>query len=375
MFPNVFFLLLLSLFNVKFSNQTTIESKCNDKYEPARYDLVANDGDLLLTADFQMESTNAFEPILSVELRPYTNSSSSSTIFFQIEDGLIRSTYVFECKHSAHNESTCSSGFFGHTEESNCIINQGTCKWLLKVGTNALITSEKKHEISLIDLIVLPKVAEIVLTNSIDYNIVKDVTGLPIYHWSYARYCEYNKKIYNLDGNMMTLKKENGSFELFIYRLLKSDLENPRHLTLINSKNSSISIFCDDVSNDILVWTKTGFHENSVLDKYILRQQIDRLRCGISLSLEMEGENSSFSFNDAPLKIIHKVNGYDNIIQEVKFESDFFDVHSPEIETTSTASVDQHDVDDENQEHDKVNPLIGIALTIITLVKSYFDLW
>uniref|UniRef100_T1K5A8 Uncharacterized protein n=1 Tax=Tetranychus urticae TaxID=32264 RepID=T1K5A8_TETUR len=374
MFPKVFLLLLLSLFNVKFSNQTIIESKCNDKYEPTRYDLITYGGDLGLTAVFQMGSTDAFEPILSVELRQYADESEN-TVYFKIEDELIDSFYMLKCDHYADNKSTCSSGFLGDEEESNCIINQGTCKWLIKVGTNALLQSEKSPEISLIDMIALPNVAKITITNLFSRDIVKDVTGLPIYQWSYARYCEYNKKIYDIDGNMITLKKENGTFELFIYRLTKNELENPRQLTLINSKNSSITIFCDDERRDIIALTKTGSKEASVLDKYIFRKYIDRLRCGISLSLEMESEHSSFSFNDVPLKLIYKHKGSDNIIQQVKFESDFIDVYSPEIETTSTGSVDEHDVVDENQETDKVNPLIGVALTIITLVKSYFDLW
>uniref|UniRef100_T1K5B1 Uncharacterized protein n=1 Tax=Tetranychus urticae TaxID=32264 RepID=T1K5B1_TETUR len=372
MFPKVFLLLLLSLFNVEFSSQTIIERKCNDKYEPTRYDLITYGGDLGLTAVFQMESTNAFEPILSVEMRQYTNESSDY-ITFEIEDESIYSTYVFKYQHYANIKPTCSSGFMRYEEESNCIINQDTCKCLIKVNT--LIESEKNPEISLIDMIAQPKVTKITISNALSRDIVKDATGLPIYQWSYARYCEYNKKIYDIDGNMITLKKENGSFELFIYRLFKSELENPRQLTLINSKNSSISIFCDDDKNDIIALTKTGSKEESVLDKYIFRKYIDRLRCGISLSLEMESEHSSFSFNDVPLKLIYKHKGSDNIIQEVIFESDFIDAHSPEIETTSTASVDEHDVVNENQEHDKVNPLIGVALTIITLVKSYFDLW
>uniref|UniRef100_T1K5A7 Uncharacterized protein n=1 Tax=Tetranychus urticae TaxID=32264 RepID=T1K5A7_TETUR len=364
MFPKVFLLLLLSLCNVKFSSQTIIERKCNDKYEPTRYEGFADDGELVLAAVFQMESTDAFDPILSVELRPYTNRSSWSAIYFEFEDKFTRSSYIFDYKH-AHNKSSCSSGFFVAKEKSNCIINQGTCKWLIK--------SDKDTDQSLIDMIALTDVAKITITNALSLKIVKDVTGLPIYHWSYARYCEYNKKIYDIDGNMITLKKENGSFELFIYLHTESELENPRQLTLINSKNSSITIFCDDERRDIIALTKTGSKEESVMDKYIFRKYMDRLRCGISLSLEMESKHSSFSFNDVPLKLIYKYKGSDNIIQQVKFESDFID--SPEIETTSTASVDKHDVVDENQEHDKVNPLIGVALTIITVIKSYFDLW
>uniref|UniRef100_T1KC88 Uncharacterized protein n=1 Tax=Tetranychus urticae TaxID=32264 RepID=T1KC88_TETUR len=351
MFPKVFLLLLLSLFGVKFSSQTIIESSCNDKYEPTKYRLFDGNGNIKLTAVFQMESTNAFEPILSLELfgdKPYSYDRYFRNDF---SFGFSGKRYRFNCIKYPFEEATCNSGFTDRKGTSNCVINKDTnaCKWLLKVGMDLLMENEKGIETSAITIITNPLEVEITLSNShLDETVAANkLTPLPIHHWSYARYCEYNKKIYDIDGDMITLKKDNSSFELFIYRLTKYDYKKPRHVTLINAKNSSISISCDDDRNDIIVSTKTGSKEVSVLDKYIFRKHIDGLRCGISLSIEMESEHSSFSFNDTPLKLIYKANDYDIIIQEVKFESDSIAVDEPRIETTSISSVDQQDSTDE----------------------------
>lgn len=131
--------------------------------------------------------------------------------------------------------------------------------------------NEKGIETSAITIIINPLEVEITLSNlHLDKTVAANkLTPLPIYHWSYARYCEYNNKIYDIDGDMITLKKDNTSFELFIYRYTRYEVKKPRHVTLINSKNSPISISCDDDRNDIIVSTKTGSKEGSVLDKYI----------------------------------------------------------------------------------------------------------
>uniref|UniRef100_T1K0E2 Uncharacterized protein n=1 Tax=Tetranychus urticae TaxID=32264 RepID=T1K0E2_TETUR len=332
-------------------------SKCEDVHEPSEYKLFDRDGNTELTAVFAMGWANAFEPSLSLEL---------------IDNRPIRLVW-----------------------------------WMLKLEQG----KETQTGSLAIGNINKPSEVEITLSN-LDRDKTVAVNDLPIYRWSYARYC--NKTIYDVGSNMITLKKENDSFEFFIYRLSKYEDKKPRHVTLINSKNSSISISCDYDRNDVIVSTKMGSKEDPVLNNYIFRKHIDGLRCGIFLAIKLRSEYSSFSFDDTPLKLIYKADDSDNIMtQLVKFDSDPITVDKFKIETSSTASVDQHesddppkieitstlsvdqndvsdqprvanttpasvnqhDVDDENQDHDRVNPLIGIFLTAITVFRSYLDLW
>uniref|UniRef100_T1KC90 Uncharacterized protein n=1 Tax=Tetranychus urticae TaxID=32264 RepID=T1KC90_TETUR len=298
-----------------------------------------------LTAVFQMESTNAFEPKLSLELMRYKQYIYRSIFKYSILFKFSNKDYKFIFSRSPLRVTHCKSGFAGNENPSNRSINEdlNSCKWLINVGMNSTIENELGIGTTSYDLITQPNETLIELSSyssgrwSMSEIAANNLTDPPIYHWSYARYCEYNKKVYDFDGDMITLKKDNNSFELFIYRYAKYEVKKPRHVTLINAKNSSISISCDDDRNDIIVSTKTGSNESSVLDKYIFRKHIDSLR--------------------------------------LEFDSDFTVVDEPKIVTSTLASVDQQISFDENQKHDAVNPLVGVFLTIVTVVKSYFDLW